>query len=108
MENEGAKGTIVREFAAREYPRRQVLAPTNGAGDTKSRTHIHKTAPPSLPPPHSFRHRVSLEGRSAGYAVIRYRAGEKLKVKHIAARKGERACAFKASRFAESRARTAK
>lgn len=41
MENEGAKGTIVLEFAAREYPRRQVLAPTNGAGDTKSRAHTY-------------------------------------------------------------------
>lgn len=53
MENEGAKGTIVLEFAAREYPRRQVLAPTNGDGDTKSRARAHtytKLAPLSLTP----------------------------------------------------------
>lgn len=77
---------------ANQYPWRQVLTPPNSAGDTKSRAHTFTEPLLSL-----FFYRVSLKGPSTEYAVIRYRAGEKLKVKHIVARKGElRACVFKA------------
>jgi len=75
---------------ASQYPWRQVLTPSNSAGDTKSRAHIHSQNYSSLSLSLSLSfYRVSLKGPSIGYAVIRYRAGEKLKVKHIAARKGE-------------------
>jgi len=83
---------------ASQYPWRQVLTPPNSAGDTKSRAraYIRRTTPLSFSLSLSlslffffFFYHVSLKGSSIGYAVIRYRAGEKLKMKHIAARKGE-------------------